>query len=520
MPGEPDAAAVTALAAIVTVLTFLSGFVSVRLHGAFRDAVEWQRQLDVRLTSGNGTFPADEMEDAFKSVRRALPDTLATPVLAVLATFGALGIWLAVLTARSAHLRWFDHRAPERFGALVLLSLALVAVTGLIGADYVRLRLRLRSAIADSPVYQMLRAEDIIGAVWTQKLSLRGTQLRRDYSTWALGRLRYERETTETTLADLNRVPHQDHDACWESRFAASNQILTALDREATSWNKVIQQCERERASLTARLGVATRDVTEVERTLARLATVPGLAGWGHVPGLRAITGLVSAFKPDLNMCGLKPESVVEIENWLQSAIAMEPRQSRWRGVSAFLAEELRDTPRAAKNTTDQLEIDVETRHRTSSVLAPTDLEEIKKRAYLVARQPVTYRAAYDSERQGDRWIQGTFYAELYLHAMFTMSVVEMPVGMTGAEMFSPAIECIHETVAGLCEGVGIRWSLAGQFLDRCRTLARNAPATAAGFVDLAADFDGIEKKLIEPRRSAWNANYGGVLPSPTSPSL
>lgn len=217
---------------------------------------------------------------------------------------------------------------------------------------------------------------------------------------------------------------------------------------------------------------------------------------------------------PAINRCVLRAEGVVEIEEWLQSATAMEPGQARWRGTSAFLAEQLGDTQRAADNTSRELADVLQAQHQAGSLLAPTDLRELQKRARPRAGEPVTYRAAYDSQKQTGPWIQAAFFAEFYLRAMLDFSLVDLPVSKSGAEALSPAVACIRETVTGMSEEGGIGWSLAEDFLDRCRKIAHDAPATEVGFVDLATEFDGIQEKLIKPRKAAWEAQYQRVLSS------
>jgi hypothetical protein len=115
MPAEVDGTAVAALGALLTVLTFSSGFVSVRLHGAYREALAERRQLEaklVELASSSGPFPATAVELHHEDIRRSLKDQLAIPVVVFLVLFTVLGVALAVFSGERAGLRWLDSRAP------------------------------------------------------------------------------------------------------------------------------------------------------------------------------------------------------------------------------------------------------------------------------------------------------------------------------------------------------------------------------------------------------------------------
>jgi hypothetical protein len=398
VPKEPDAAAVASLAAIVTVLTFLSAFVSVRLHGAYREALERKRQLDLQLVSGRETFPASEMVDAYESVRQTLPETLATPVLGVLAVFTGLGIWLAVLTGRAAHLRWFDSRAPDRFYGLALLALALVAVTALVGADYMRLRRRLGSAIASSPVHQILRAEELIGTAWIDKQRWHNASEATGWATIARVLLAGEREQWEEKLDKLNKLPDQQRDAAWERGRAAGEDLLALNGKLIAWWNTTAAKAERQQADVG--LGVGTgidqrlQDLLDpAQETLDALAMRPGMESWGHLAGLRAIAGLVDAYVPLYDVCWLKPATVTKIQDWLRLATKKEPHQQRWHGAAALLAETLGDIPTAAQHTIRQWKLGVQMGQPENFTLDPSSPENLRSgRCHRPANQPPTVR--------------------------------------------------------------------------------------------------------------------------------
>jgi uncharacterized protein (DUF2342 family) len=65
---------VAALSALLTVLTFVGGFVTVRLHGAYREAVAEERNLRAALAAREHTeaFPEARLEAHYEDMQRAL----------------------------------------------------------------------------------------------------------------------------------------------------------------------------------------------------------------------------------------------------------------------------------------------------------------------------------------------------------------------------------------------------------------------------------------------------------------
>jgi hypothetical protein len=174
---------VSALGGILALLTFNNGFVSARLHTAYREAAREQRTIDRDLASGpdkaNGTtrLPLVQLESQYEDVRNALRETLAGPVLVLvwLATVG--GVILAELTRRHANLKPVDRTHPEQSWALLILALALIAVTVLTTADYFRLRARLRHLGEDSLVGDIIGSERQLFRAFRLKAEIRGRRL-------------------------------------------------------------------------------------------------------------------------------------------------------------------------------------------------------------------------------------------------------------------------------------------------------------------------------------------------------
>jgi hypothetical protein len=172
-PSDIDSTAVAALSALLAVLTFVGGFVTVRLHGAYREAVTEQRNVTAALAegehTGSGFFPVARLEAHYQDMQRALNDLVAWPALVFVAVFTCAGVALAMVTGNQANLAWFDSDTPERFWGLALLAGGLVAVAALMFLDWWLLRRRLRKAFTASPVYRVLKVEKLLHEAATRK---------------------------------------------------------------------------------------------------------------------------------------------------------------------------------------------------------------------------------------------------------------------------------------------------------------------------------------------------------------
>lgn len=500
--GEPDAAAVLVLAAIVTVLTFLSGFVSVRLHDAYREAAERQRQLGRQLITRTGTFPVTELEEDYEATRQSLPDALATPVLLVLVVFTILGIWLTVATKNAAHLPWFGTRALERRGALALLALALVAVTLLVGADYFRLRHRLGAAIDNSVVHKLLQVEAAVARVWAAKLRLANAVVRKEYAGVEWGTTAARLEETKGSVAKLDKTPAQQRGEAWHRERARWGKLLAAEVASVASIKTVLDTCAREEASATREVRQAEPDLKQVQRILTDMGKQPGLEGWAHILGLRAIVGLAEAFDPEWDSCDLSPERTVEIRGWLQAAMNSEPGEPRWLAAAAFFSEAVGDVAGAAECTIRNQELQ-EMATEWGFLLHPP--EESGKQAWLGARQPSTFRAAYELKKQVGDWDSARNFAYGYLIATCRRSIVDIPDKKT----FVSVVDRIREAIAATSSDGETGWWLAERSLQDFRAFVGQWYVLLMQEVlriDLAAQLDIIERDEVAPRREGWEA--------------
>jgi hypothetical protein len=506
--GEPDAAAVITLAALVTVLTFLSGFVSVRLHDAYRDAVERRRQLEAQLITGHGVFPEWELEDDFEATRGAIGDALATPVLVVLVAFTIVGLLLDVATVQAAHLHWFDLRALERSGALWLLALALVVVTSLVVADYVRLRRRLGTAVDESPVRAVLRAEASVGRVWTAKRGQVDAELKGEYAyfEWlgAAEKLAEARADAKTRLAEIEKTPPAQRDKAWERNRA---KLLTALRRHDDAAKAVVKarkavehKFSDESAAAASELDKAKPDLDKAQQSLAQLGARPGWRDWGHLVGLRAIATLVDAFSPESEGPTDTTEEVTRIRGWLQAAKNAQPDEPRWVEADAFLEEKLGDTAKAAELTIRALELQGQASERAASLLAPA--ENSQGWAQPIARQPSTYFAAFELKKQARDWTEAGLFAQVAMLALCREPLLNL--GTTYRRTFAHVMDCIREVVAGECSDGELGFWSAEQFLKSCQEISDGCLARRTLGIDLAEQFSSI-KRLVEPGRAAFD---------------
>jgi hypothetical protein len=480
---EPDAAAVVTLGAIFVVLTFLSGFLSDRLHGAYRDAVDRQRQLGSELVTRSSLTAS--LEEDYESIRWSLADALATPVLVVLAGLAVVGIWLDLCTWRAAHLRWLDYRTLT----LGLLALGLFAVASLGFADYWRLRRRLGAAIDKSPVHRLLLAEASITRVWDLKVRLASV------SAW-LGYNYIELKLAEDSVRDETDLALRESKA----KVSAAREAIEA-------------ELEREQASVRRELEEAEPQLKNAQRLLAEVAAQPGLESWGRVAGLQAVSGLVEAFNPEQNRCSPGPHSESKIRAWLQAAITAEPWQPRWLNAGAFFAEAQGDTAGAALCYVRAWDLglqDVESQ-RISSLLEPG--EETDEQVRMGPREPATYRAVFDRRKNAEDWLGAASAAELYLMATFALPVLDI-MEQPRADPFAPIMKCIREAIDGLCRDetvLRLGWLLAEEFLKSYKDLAerprqRQMQQTLNINPDLGTQFDRLNQELVAPTRAAAEA--------------
>jgi hypothetical protein len=448
------------LVGVALVLTFLSGFVSVRLHDAYRDAVARQLKIGLALVGRTGPFPVRELEEDYEEIRRSFSDAMATPVLVVLVVFTGLGIWLDVLTANAAHVGWLDRQNPEQFGALVLLGLPLVAVTLLVGADYLRLRRRLGKALDTSPVGQLLLAESAVAKAWAAKRA------------WVTA------------------------DVAWEYTYLAEEAL--AAD-ETPTWRKDTRKNSRARAHAAAKIRAATPALQQAQQRLAGLAATEGVGQWGYIAGLRAIADLVHAFDPELDSYTLWRERATQIQSWLQTAMTAEPEEPRWVAAAALFAEALDDAGGAARCIVRERDLGEASSARVPSLLRPG--EGSTRQARLLARRPSTYDAAFTMRKDAGDWNGAALFAYEYLRATLAQSRLEME-----ATPPAPAVACMREAIAGLVAADDLAWLPAADWLRRCRkALAEPQAVVALRVMDmnLTPQVDAIEQDLIAPRRTA-----------------
>jgi hypothetical protein len=147
---EIDSAAVAALGALLTVLVFLNGFVSVRLHAFHERTLDRMRALDE--STSTRAVPYARMEAQARQLRNELLPPLSREALGasalILASFGLL----ALLTLA-------DAERPVQQWAIWLMVFAAVVVMVVTVRDYQGLRQDLAKRLDDLPVSRLGDAE-------------------------------------------------------------------------------------------------------------------------------------------------------------------------------------------------------------------------------------------------------------------------------------------------------------------------------------------------------------------------
>ncbi len=184
MTASVDTTAVPALGALLALVTFSSGFLSGRLHTAYREAVAATRRLDAELIElrqspkkhpkGPKRFPGAQVQFQYDDIKNALQTQLARPMLVLLVVVTSLGVALMWLVADRSHLGLHSVVTLKsvRFVELGLLELGLLAVTGLTAHDYRSLTKRLKLMREISIALKLLELERWTWAAAAQKMGV------------------------------------------------------------------------------------------------------------------------------------------------------------------------------------------------------------------------------------------------------------------------------------------------------------------------------------------------------------
>jgi hypothetical protein len=151
---ELDSAAVAALGALLTVLVFLNGFVSVRLHAFHERTLDRLRALDE--STATRALPRVRLEEQARRLRGELLPPLSRGALVASGLILASFVLLAVLTVADAE------RSVQQW-AIWLMVFAAVLVMAITTRDYYGLRRDLAQRLDDLPVSRLGEAERRIG---------------------------------------------------------------------------------------------------------------------------------------------------------------------------------------------------------------------------------------------------------------------------------------------------------------------------------------------------------------------
>src|SRR5215510_3047328 len=147
---ELDSAAVAALGALLTVLVFLNGFVSVRLHAFHDRTLDRLRALD-ESTSAR-TLPHARLEEQARRLRGELLPPLSREALGASVLIFATFVVLSVLTVA-------DAERPVQQWAVWLMVFAAALVTAVTLRDYQGLTRDLRTRLDALPLSVLGEAE-------------------------------------------------------------------------------------------------------------------------------------------------------------------------------------------------------------------------------------------------------------------------------------------------------------------------------------------------------------------------
>lgn len=291
--------AVTALGALLGIVTLLGGFASSRLHGAYREALRDLRESERRLDAREAGHVDGRLEPELRwlaEIRDADRDARWRESALVMALLGAAAVALAIWTLVSGV------RAVEAF-AVIALAAAAVLVTVLLALDGQRVG---RTLVATT----------------------------RQARLWGLLRL-------ENALSDVQRATVRRHAAhrAW-LRSSAARQPLAGL---VARWReRRFQRAEARRQRAVDRLPTPS----SAAGVLDQLRGAGVRAPVGYVDGVRGLLPLVGRGAPRLEDDADWDATLADLTRAVEQDA---PRRLRWLAALAACAE-LRDDPVARES--------------------------------------------------------------------------------------------------------------------------------------------------------------------------
>jgi hypothetical protein len=457
-----NAAALSALGALLAIVTLVGGFASIRLHGAYRDALRGLGESERRLDTGEVGHVDGRLDPELRwlaEVRDAARDSgwqeSAILVSLLCVAEGVLGIW-----ALSEGVRTLDAVA------VVTLVAAAVLVTILLVVDGLWIRAALAATVQRSPLRGLLRLENLL---------------------------------IDSYVATARM---QNAHRSWLRTLVAGYPFAGLVGR----W--------RLRAYLRA---VRRRDAAagRLERWGAPDEALEGLAGAGvrppagYVEGLRGLVPLV--IRPSSAAGSALPldddaDWDAALDNLNRAVDLDRPRRLRWLSALAACAE-LRDDPvareSAARWTLEMAALrqagTLGSKRRGPLGIAADRFDPLRDATLVEPRRPATWEAALRRGRETD--VHPRLLASVIVHWAYAL-VLDRPAVPDVPAATSPAISTAVEIMRALPE----------------REVDPYLRVVRAGLSDLGAS--GAQMgRLVPPRPRAPAPEPAPPAPAGTAPA-
>jgi hypothetical protein len=457
-----NAAALSALGAVLVIVTLLGGFASTRLHAAYRDALRDLRESERRLDTREPGHTDSRLDMELRSLAEARDATrdsrwresaVLMSLLCIAAV--ALGIWILTEDVR-----------PIDSVAVLVLIFAAVLVTILLVLDGLRIRAALAATVQRSPLWAVLRLESLLTDTYRATV-----RLRKAHRAWL------------RTLAA--GYPLAGPIGRWRLRrhLRASRRRDAAADR-LEKWSAT---------------GTVLRDLT------AAGVRPPA----GYVEGLRGLLPLVARVS---SMDGGALPRLDDEEEWdaalddLNRAVELDrPRHVRWLSALAACAE-LRDDP-VARESAARWTLEMAALRQADppgpvrpgpTGIAPDRFDPLPDAAVVEPRRSATWESAL--RRARETGAHPRLLAWVIVRWAYAL-VLDRPATPEVDAAIAPAVDAAVEIMRGLPE----------REVDPYLGLVR------AGLSDLGAS--GLQMARLVPPRVAVPAPVPAGAAAPAAPA-
>jgi len=397
-----NAAALSALGALLAIVTFLGGFASARLHGAYRDALrdlrESERRLDGREVGHvDGRLEPElrwiaEVRDAAKDARWR-ESALLMGLLCVVSV--VLGVWVLTEGVRTIDAL-----------AVLALMVAAVLVTLLLALDGRRIRGTLAATVRQSRLWGLLQLENALSDTHRATIHLR----------------------------DAHRA--------WLQALAAGHPLAGVLAR----WReRRFRRADRRRTRTIQRLEKWSAGAT----VLDDLGTAGVRLPEGYVQGLRGLVPLVRQPVPRLDDEGWD----TALADLTRAEERDTPRRLRWLAALATCAE-LRDDP-AARESAARWTLEMAARAHADRLdtrrrgIAADRYDPLPDAAVVEPRRPVTWEGAL--RRARETGAHPALLASVLVGWAYTL-VLDRPTARDVDALIAPAVDAAVDIMQRLSE--------------------------------------------------------------------